>query len=239
MALISDKIKNIDVDNKKSWNNKAYLTFDIDWAHDEILKYTIELVESYDVYATWFVTHKTPLIQRLRENPKFELGIHPNFNNLLKLKTSNGSNCEEIIGRLMDYLPDAKSVRSHSVTQNSPILDYFKISGLSHDCNHFIPYQAEIVLKPWKLWNGLIKCPYFWEDDIDCLFNDLNIEKTFSCSGMKIYDFHPIHVFLNTEKLDRYENSRVEHQNPSKLKNYIHDGYGTQDQLIKLLQNIS
>lgn len=234
----SDIISNINPENN-DWDDKVYITFDIDWAHDEVLSSTIDLVEYYDVCATWFVTHQTPALQRLKKNPKFELGIHPNFNFLLSGDNKVGINSEMIIDQSLELVADAVSVRSHSMTQNSFLLQLFKDKGLTHDCNHFIPYQADVELKPWKLWNGLIKCPYFWEDDIDCLYDDLTIEKTFDCRGIKIYDFHPIHIFLNTEKIDRYQNSRSLHQKPDELKNFINDKYGVKDQLIKLLRIIS
>ncbi len=65
------------------WSDTVFLTFDVDWACDEVFADTIDLVEQADVCATWFITHGTPLLERLRENPKFGLGIHPNFNNIL------------------------------------------------------------------------------------------------------------------------------------------------------------
>ena len=126
-------------------SNALYLTFDIDWACDEVLADTIDLVEQADIYATWFVTHDTPLLKRLRDNPKFELGIHPNFNNILagRPDPANGMSAEETVDRLLSLVPEAKSVRSHSMTQSSVLLKLFLDKGLTHDCNHFIPHQAE------------------------------------------------------------------------------------------------
>lgn len=46
--------------------NALYLTFDVDWACDEVLADTIDLVEEADVCATCFVTHDAPLLKRLR-----------------------------------------------------------------------------------------------------------------------------------------------------------------------------
>ena len=63
----------------------AYITLDIDWAPDFVLESVIEMVTKANVYATWFITHNTPLLETLAQNPKFELGIHPNFNFLLSI----------------------------------------------------------------------------------------------------------------------------------------------------------
>jgi hypothetical protein len=129
---------------KNPFEETLYLTFDIDWACDGVLADTIDLVEEADVCATWFVTHDTPLLKRLRENPKFELGIHPNFNNILagRPDPTNGKNAEETVVRLLSLVPEAKSVRSHSMTQNSTLLQIFFDKGLTHECNHFIPHHS-------------------------------------------------------------------------------------------------
>jgi len=218
------KISHIAVRDFEQHVETIYCTFDIDWACDEVLADTIDLVEEADVCATWFVTHDTPLLKRLRENPKFELGIHPNFNNILAASPdpNNGKSAEEIVDRLLALVPEAKSVRSHSTTQSSALLQLFRDKGLTYDCNHFIPHQAGIELRPWYLWNGLIKVPYFWEDDVSALYGDNfgAIADLTQRRGLKVFDFHPIHVFLNTERMERYEESRPYHRSPEKLLAY-------------------
>ena len=64
-------IREIKVEDVTTWQNKVFPTFDIDWACDEVLADTTDLVEEADVAATWFVTHDTPLLK-------------PTFNTILK-----------------------------------------------------------------------------------------------------------------------------------------------------------
>ena len=79
--------------------------------------------------------------------------------------------------------------------------------------------------------------PYFWEDDVACVDNNVNdVSQLVYRKGIKVFDFHPIHVFLNTESLNRYENTRPLHQNPKELIKHRFDGYGTRSRLIQLLQ---
>lgn len=73
--FVFGNIGEIDLENPSSYQ-KIFLTFDIDWASDEVLEYCIDIIEKANVKATWFVTHETPLLERLRANPNFELGIH-------------------------------------------------------------------------------------------------------------------------------------------------------------------
>lgn len=226
-------ISSIDVDDDVSWKDVVFLTLDIDWAHDGVLCDSIDLIECAGVQSTWFVTHDTPLLQRLRANSKFELGVHPNFNFLLQ---GDGGSSREVIANVKNIVPEAKSVRSHSMTQSSNLLDLFKEAGLTHDANHFIPSQAGLELKPWRLWNGLLRVPYGWEDDIYCMYELKNDMSFFvKLSGLKVFDFHPIHVFLNTESLDRYERTRPLHNNPQELIKHRYDGYGTRSRLLDLL----
>ncbi len=228
-------------EDNTTWEHRLFLTIDIDWAHDDVLADTIDLIEQADVCCTWFVTHHTPLLGRLRANPKFELGIHPNFNRLLEGDCRNGAGARDVVARLMEIVPEARSVRSHSMMQSSIILDIFAEAGLTHDVNHFIPTIAQITTKPWRLWNGMVRVPYHWEDDVTCLYLEQQmtvpeIGEIVAQHTFCVFDFHPIHVFLNTESLDRYERTRPIHYNPKELIKYRYEGYGTRNRLYALLE---
>lgn len=238
--IIRKTLCQIDPNEVSTWSNKLFLTIDIDWAHDDVIANTIDLLDSANVYATWFVTHDTPLIERLRENPKYELGIHPNFNWLLSGDYRNGSSPLEIIERLLKIVPEARCVRSHSMTQSTGLLQAFASAGLTHDVNHFIPASAGVELKPWALWNGMVRVPYCWEDDIFCIYRqqgvaEPDVTETANRIGLRIFDFHPIHVFLNTESINRYEHTRCLHQQPDQLVKHRYAGYGAYSQFLKLL----
>jgi hypothetical protein len=231
------KIKNIVPEDGETYRGKKFITFDIDLAHDEVLEDTIDLVEEADIAATWFVTHDTTLLSRLRKNKKFEIGIHPNFNFLLQGDYRNGYKAEEVIDRLLNIVPEAKSVRSHSITQSSLLIDIFQQKGLSHDCNYFIPYNSEIEIKPWYLYNGMIEVPYLWEDDVELLSrNPSSIKKILFKNELSVINFHPIHVYLNTDNMDRYEETISIHNYPKQLIGYRNNREGIRSILKKLIQ---
>lgn len=102
--MVFGNIGEIDLENPGSYQ-KIFLTFDIDWASDEVLEYCIDIVEKANIKATWFVTHETPLLGRLRANPNFELGIHPNFNPLLEGNFAYGKNYKEVFKVFFKYCP--------------------------------------------------------------------------------------------------------------------------------------
>jgi hypothetical protein len=159
------------------------------------------------------------VLARLRDNPLFELGIHPNFNLLLNGDSAQGRTAEEVLDRLMAIVPEARSVRSHSMTQSSQLQNLFKARGLEFECNHFIPEQSGIALKPWALWNGITKVPYCWEDDVAALYGRLEaFGELRSREGLRVMDFHPIHVFLNMADMAHYEETRDVHRQPELLR---------------------
>lgn len=232
-------VSEISPKNRQSWDDdKIYLTFDIDWACDEVLEDAIDIAESFGVSATWFVTHDTPLLGRLRANKKFEIGIHPNFNRHLRGEVGHGESAEKVVDTLLQLVPEARAVRSHSVTQGSVLNKLFSEKGLTHESNDFIPERSGIKLKPWELWNGLIKVPYFWSDEVDCLWSGgTHVEALLNREGMKVFNFHPIHIFLNTADIRVYEQTRAIHRKPEHLRSYRVAQEGVRSKLIRILEN--
>jgi len=210
-------------------------TSDIDWATEEVIENMLQIFESYNTKCTLFTTHKSKVIQNCSRN-LFEIGIHPNFNSILENRTN--ITVDDTIANLLKIYPEAKGVRSHCMTQSTPMLNSFANKGLLYDANHFLPYQK---IHAFKLWNGMLRIPYNWEDDIHYLYNkkfdeigiELNNEDLF------VFDFHPIHIFLNTENEQRYLDAKPHYQNTSELLNYKNTNQkGAKDALIFLLETI-
>lgn len=226
----------------------TFVTIDIDWADDVVLSDTIKLIEKADIEATWFVTHPTTYINRLRENPKFELGIHPNFNFLLDGDKRNGEDIKKVIERLLDIVPEAKSLRSHSLLTSTKLLQLMPQYGLTHESNIYIPPASCDILRPFRIWNEIVRVPHSFEDDLFLLASSncnaidretlsKHIANGFMKeNGFKVLDFHPIHIFLNTENLDRYERTRNIHRNPEELIKHRYDGDGARTALETLLE---
>tara|TARA_Y100000588_G_scaffold385297_1_gene478305 strand:+ start:705 stop:1433 length:729 start_codon:yes stop_codon:yes gene_type:complete len=230
-------ISEINTDDGSTWENRVFVTFDIDWAHDEIIRDTIDLCEHAGVSATWFITHESAVLGRLRENLKFEIGIHPNFNYLLQGDPRSGKNAKEVVDRIHSIVPESTSVRSHSLCYSSTIQEIYADLGITHDSSVIIPSQNNTQeLWPWKMWDGLIRVPYMFCDYVTSMTWGAKIKTLLRRNGIKVFDFHPIHVFLNTESLGRYESTRLLHQNPKELIKHRYDGYGARSRLLDLLK---
>lgn len=240
--LRTDLIRNVGPGPSGTTTGKIYLTFDLDWCSDSVLRHTLDLIERRDVHATFFVTHRTPLLDRIRENPKFELGIHPNFNCLLEGDFRYGRTYRSVIEHFLSLVPDAVSVRSHSLVQSSGILKAFFELGITHDCNLLVPATARP--EPFLHWqNGLLRVPFVFEDDVECqsAWSNLGLLRTIlSGDFLKVLDWHPIHIFLNTEDLTRYESARPVLQEHALLARKVNaNSYGANDFLHEILGQCS
>lgn len=175
---------------------------DIDWAPDFMICEALELFAKNSVPCTIFATHGSKYLDRLGD--QFEIGIHPNFNECLLGNSSK--NASDIMDEILEIYPDSKGLRSHSMTQSSPLLKIFKEKGLIYDSNQFLPYQRVL---PYRSWDGLIRIPYNWEDDIHYEYGHdfadlrINFETEFL-----IMDFHPVHLYLNTDSGERYRSAK-------------------------------
>ncbi len=199
------RIRDMDPECPASCEEALFLTFDVDWAPDEMLSRTLDLVEARGVPATFFVTHGTDLLRRMRENPHIELGIHPDYKPLLQGDPRNGRDYREVTRRLLDLVPDAVSVRSHDLLQGSSILDDYADLGLRYECSLFLPVSAGVIRPFYHEDRSLLRVPHIWEDDIHCACSwTWDVSPFIRYPGIKVFDFHPVHVFMNTESLDRY-----------------------------------
>ena len=189
------------------------ITSDIDWAPEELIYQTIKIFEEYQVKCTFFCTHFSEAIQNCNKK-LFEIAIHPNFNT--NLFDNKGESPSKKIDELLHYFPMAKGIRTHGLLTSPSLSDLFSKKGLNYESNYLIPYSDKIEL--FKLWNGIVCLPINWEDNIHFYygypFDDLKID--IDSNKVNILNFHPIHIFLNTESEETYNNSKNEYQNQIK-----------------------
>lgn len=229
------EVSDIDIDRPQSWQGRLFLTFDIDWAHDEVLHDTLELVRAADVPTTWFATHQTPFLAELQRRDACEVGVHPNFNPLLEGRGSPET-AEAALDALLEVVPGATAVRSHCLVRSSRIEQLFHSRGLTHESNDLVPESSGIQLRPFRKLTGMTQVPYCWADEAAWAATQSDDFSSLSDrAGLVVFDFHPIHVFLNTESSERYERTREIHRRPDELIRHRFEGTGTRTRLLKLL----
>ena len=184
---------------------KIYLTFDIDWASDEIIKEITEVLINNEIKSTWFVTHKSSALEIFRERDDlFSLGIHPNF---MKGSTQ-GKSEDEILKNLMKIVPEAKVIRTHGIFQYGSLLSKIvDVTPIKIDSSIFLPEMENIQIIEHHTPQGVLKrIPIFWADDHELLKQSkgFNLSKYISQNGLKVFLFHPIHIYLNSSNIKDY-----------------------------------
>lgn len=225
--------------------NDFVLTLDVDWAPDFAIDYVAQVLLENRVKATWFITHQSEAIERLRENTElFELGIHPN----ISPGSTQGKTEDEVLAHVMNIVPGAISMRTHRLYQSTEFLVKAATEyGILIDVSLFLPRAA--CLQPHRLkWYGssLWRIPYFWEDDSEH-FEDEPIwnlsDHRLNDSGLRVFDFHPIHIALNTERFERYDN--LKRVRPLKswdgefIEAHINRGKGPRSLFLELVHKLS
>lgn len=187
------------------------ITFDIDWAPDWCIEQVSQMLIEKEIKATWFITHDSPAIRKLSKyGDLFELGIHPNF----QPDSTQGRNPQEVMKNLMRFLPQAVSVRTHGLIQSSHLLKMMREQfGIQFDVSILLYKTPNIV--PHTIYTSknspIIRIPFFWEDDTEMsvpnpLFSFS--EKKYHLPGLKIFNFHIIHLILNSFSLEGYQNCK-------------------------------
>lgn len=219
------------------------VTLDIDWAPDFAIHFVADLLLEHQVRATWFITHRSAAIERLRQHPAmFELGIHPNF----LPGSTHGCTTEEVLRHCLETVPEARSMRTHGLHQSTYILQsVLDNTEIGTDVSLFLPRTT--YLQPVKHSLGgrsLLRIPYFWDDSYERLQQDACwdlAELISSGKGLKVLNFHPIHIFLNSSTMEPYQSLRqkvpnIREAELSVAERFIQQGDGTQTLFRQLIE---
>lgn len=223
----------------------AAVTLDIDWAPDAAIDFTRELLVQHRVKATWFVTHASPAVDRLREHPElFELGIHPNF----APGSTHGTTTEEVLAHCMQLAPDATSMRTHLLIQSTPIFDVLlRSTPIRLDASLLLPYARYVEPVEYQ-WKGatLLRVPYVWEDDIEMLRDRPSwaARDALNAKGLRVFDFHPIHVFLNSADMRPYTELKgavkpLDRASRAAMSPFVHEGEGSRSAFLGVLEALA
>ena len=216
----------------ESASNKLCITLDVDWAPEEVLRPVITQMEKHRVKATFFATHASAVLMDVDEN-HFEVGLHPNFNDAK-------GDLRQPVETLKHAYPKAVGGRSHSLAVSSHILQSYRQFGLKYESNIFL--DGHEGLHPVHRFDGFLSIPFCWSDD-----KHLEMRRPFEMTelklesaGLKVLNFHPIHVFMNTSSDDHYASYKQYYQQPDQLKNLINrdaPGIGTLfEELLQYLE---
>jgi hypothetical protein len=224
---------------------RCAITLDIDWAPDAAIDATAQLLRDTQVPATWFVTHRSPAVDRLEEVPDlFELGIHPNF----LAGSTHGDTPEDVLRHCMELVPEARSMRTHALVQSTPILEHVLTkTPIRVDVSLFLPRASGLDPVDYQ-WKGqsLLRIPYFWEDDVEMVRHSPSWDLAPLLDpdeDLRVFAFHPIHVALNSADMAPYEALKrsvqpLQAASPSDLAKHSHNGSGSGTLFRELVKHL-
>lgn len=200
------------------------ITVDTDWAPLELILDTVGLIRSYGCKLTVFCTNALDV-------EADEIALHPCFARLDDLNTP--------IRTLKECFPQARGIRSHALFFTEYLRPLYAKFGIAYDSN-VIQYlrpgiECSIIAKQ------TISIPLYFMDrfhleiagegDHRFSIDQFHWEK----DGLKVFDFHPIHVFLNTNSVEFYERAKQYYHEPAKLKDLVNPGQGIRTLLTEVL----
>ncbi len=229
-----------------SWSDRDAwaITLDLDWAPDFVIDFVAGKLLERQVPATWMVTHGSPAVDRLRRHPQlFELGIHPNF----LPGSTHGDQPAAVLRHCLHLVPAATSLRTHSLVQSTPLLaQVLAQTAITADVSLFLPHTPHLQPVNYR-WGGktLVRIPFFWEDDFEMegAQPGWQLEPGWPLSpGLKVFNFHPIHIYLNSPDLRAYQRIKkhpLQDLTAAEAADQIEPGRGTRSFFLELVDYLA
>lgn len=213
-------------------DQKIFFTLDTDWCPEEILHYALALLREHDLACTIFATGRYAALENC-DPARIEIGLHPNFNEALPAQH------EAKLRELLALYPQAQGVSSHAMMSSTPLLDLFQAAGLQYDRNLLRYHDA--TAEAFQYYNGLWRAPIFWEDDIWFAHEPLAPFAPALLAQHQaplVFNFHPIHLYLNTASVEHYAAFKPYYHEPRKLLAYRHESYGVRSYFTDLIAHV-
>lgn len=207
--------------------NNFIISIDTDWVSDTILEDTLQLLDDYQVEATLFMTNKTNV-----DIKGHEIALHPNYTSV---------DFEKHFCERLNEFPEAKGVRSHSLFFTERLRAIYHKYNIEYQSNQMM--YREPGIKPFMISPTVVEIPIFFMDTFNYIMNgkanafeDADI---LNSSGLKVFDFHPIHLYLNTSSLEHYDEYKQYYHDDKRLLDFKNSTKpGIRDWFTSLLQFI-
>lgn len=205
----------------------AALTVDTDWVPEALMEEVVGTVIPSDIPATYFVTQSYKCLVNCEKAP------HANYLHMADLGGALDSalkHCKGAVGH-----------RAHSCVWSERLRALFRERGILYDSS--VMMYLESGIRPFRLGARLWELPLYFMDFFHMEYCELSGLRPFDLAlfpleqeGLKIFDFHPIHLFLNTPSLANYAIAKPHYQDVDALRKFVYSGYGTRNLLVDLIR---
>ena len=205
------------------------ITLDADWALPEVVLDAIVMIQHYGCRVTLFATGRLP---EHVVSAADEIALHPHF---------LGADLDAPIAGLKAIYPEAIGTRSHCLFSSERLRPVYARHGIRYESNNMQYLQSGISCSTFS--RSCVSVPLYFMDrfHLEMSENVSSIEDTtfdLSAPGMKVFDFHPIHLVLNTKNVYHYEIAKPYYHNLDVLRDMAERGPGTRTLLLALLDTI-
>ena len=150
---------------------------------------------------------------------------------------------------LLGWYPGTRIVRTHCLYQSEKLSQLMcENYHIETDCSIYLRNCGYIMPHKIQFTSGcpsLIRVPHFFQDNMD-MQHEISWrlkDNRFQENGLKVFDFHPIHMVLNSANNNSYEtiksNFRFETITPKIIKPYINSSNGTLTLFTDLVKYLS
>nr|WP_126465090.1 hypothetical protein [Candidatus Terasakiella magnetica] len=171
-------------------------------------------------------------------NSKHESGPHP------FLPAEQGGWDKEL-NKMREMLPKAVGWRSHSCVISHPLTVWLKDNGYVYTSTYdqFLEDDIRPHRHAWGVW----QVPIYYMDNMDFSYGEMHnqldyqafnisiLEKSVSNDSLYVFDFHPIHLMLNTPNSTYYSDNKDLFQKNINIEELVYRGRGVRTFYLELL----
>jgi hypothetical protein len=222
-------------------------TMDTDWTSQAGLDYVIEKLVDPRLALTVFCTGRYPVLE---SRPLTEIALHYNVEK---------GGFEAAYRAIAAEFPQARGARGHSLAVSERLRALYREYGTRYDSS-YIMYERQGIV-PFLVGRNVWEFPLYFMDMFFLEFHEGDFTRAptgaqLAGPGLKVLDFHPVHLILNTPSLAYYQECKrhyfdlaglLAHRYPgrgiatlfSELQDYVLSRSLPQTTLLELAEKLS
>jgi hypothetical protein len=204
-------------------------TMDTDWSPAGGIEYVLETIVDPRLALTVFCTGRYPALER---RPLTEIALHYNVDH---------QGFEAAYRRAAVELPDAKGARGHSLAMSERLRALYREYGTRYDSS-YIMFECQGIV-PFLISRNVWEFPIYFMDMFFLEFHEGDFAlaptgRQLSGPGLKVLDFHPVHLLLNTPSLEYYHECKGHYHDVDALLRRRYPGRGITTLFLELQDHL-
>jgi hypothetical protein len=205
------------------------VSMDTDWCSAETLDFVLREVVDPRLPLTLF---STGIYLEAANRPAMEMALHYNVDH---------ASFPDAFGTIADILPGARGARGHSLAFSERLRAPWKSYQIVYDSSFLMYLQNHIV--PFPIARGVLELPIYFMDMFALEFEEGDLGRfpdyeEMCRPGLKVFDFHPVHLVLNTPSPEYYVEKKQWYHDFHQLRRHQYRGYGVRSYFDEIQRRI-